>query len=176
MKTAGFDPVIPSARLSVARADGEYHVFAVRPFAPGEVLLAIDGEQRERPSRHSLQVGWGVHIEAGPDIDLETLMDRYSWRFLNHSCDGNTAVRGCELVAIRHIRAGTEVTFNYNTTEYDMACPFTCHCGSLLCAGEIHGFKHLSRAEQQRLRPLLSEHLRSLLDQIPDGLPQPVLT
>ena len=172
MKTAGSDPVVTSARLSVARLDGEYHVVAVRPFKPGEVLLVIEGERRERPSRHSIQVGWDVHIDAGIGDDLETLLDRSPWHFLNHSCDSNIMVRGRELVAIRHIRAGVEVTFNYNTTEYDMACPFTCRCGSLFCTG----FKHLSHAGQQRLWPLLSEHLRSLLDKIPDRRPQPVLT
>lgn len=173
MKTVCSDLLVSSARLCVARVNGEYRVLAVEPVAPGEVLLAIEGERRERPSRHSLQVGWGVHVEAGLDNDLETLMDRYPWRFLNHSCEGNTMVRGQELVAVRQIRAGVEVTFNYNATEYDMACPFTCHCESSLCAGEIRGFKHLSRAGQERLRPLLSEHLRARLDTVPDTLPQP---
>ena len=77
MKTAISDPVIPSARLSVARVDGEFRVLAVCPIAPGEVLSPIEGERRERPSRHSLQVGWGVHIEAGLHENLETLMDRW---------------------------------------------------------------------------------------------------
>ena len=120
-------------------------------------------------------MGWGVHIDAGIGDDLETLLDRSPWHFLNHSCDSNIMVRGRELVAIRHIRAGVEVTFNYNANEYNLACPFTCHCGSHFCSGEIRGFKHLSRAERQRLWPLLSEHLRSPLDPIPKTLPQPVL-
>ena len=174
MKTTGADLIIPSARLSVAWADGEYHVLAVRAFAPSELLLVIEGERREQPSRHSIQVGWGLNIDAGVGNDMETLLDLYPWRFLNHSCECNTKVRARDLVAIRHIRAGEEVTFNYNTTEYDMASPFTCRCRSPLCASEIRGFKHLSRAERERLRPLLGEHLRSQLDKTPRTLSQAV--
>ena len=176
MQTTGSDPVISSALLSVVRVDGEFSVLALRPIAPGEVLLSIEGEPSEQPSRHSIQVAWGLHIDAGIGNDMETLVDRCPWHFLNHSCDSNIMVRGRELVATRHIRAGEEVTFNYNTTEYDMASPFTCRCDSPHCAGEIRGFKHLSRAERERLRPLLGEHLRSLLDKIPRTLAQPALT
>jgi len=50
------------------------------------------------------------------------------------------------------------------TTEYDMAEPFACHCGSPRCFGTIRGFKHLTEDERERLRPFLAPHLASLLD------------
>jgi hypothetical protein len=68
-------------------------------------------------------------------------------------------VRELELTAVRPINPGEEVTFNYNTTEYEMAAPFACHCGSVFCAGEIRGFKYLDRRQRERLRSLLSPHL-----------------
>jgi hypothetical protein len=154
----------------VARANGEFHVLALRPVAPGGVVLRIEGVITDRPSRYSIQVAWDEHI-AREGEDLETLLDRYPWLFLNHSCDSNAMVRGRDLVAIRSILAGEEITFNYNTTEYDMAAPFACHCGSPFCAGEIRGFKGLSTPQRERLRPWLSEYLLRILEgePVPSG-------
>jgi hypothetical protein len=145
-------------RIGVARRDGVYHALALEAVAPGEVLLEISGVLVDRPDRYSVQVGEGEHVMPpaawGPDDDDA----RYRWRFLNHSCRPNAAVRGRLLVAVRIIAAGDEVTFDYNTTELEIACPFVCHCGH--CGGEmIRGFGHLSAAERRLREALVGAHL-----------------
>ncbi len=90
-------------------------------------------------------------------------MDRFYWRFTNHSCEPNSLLRGGEFFALRPIKPWQEITFNYNTTEYELAEPFDCRCGSDRCAGRIRGFRFLSRLEQDRLRPWLADHLLSFL-------------
>ena len=55
-----------------------------------------------------------------------------------------------------------EITFNYLTSEWDMAEAFECRCGAERCLGNIRGFKHLTPAEQAGLEPLLTPFLRSL--------------
>lgn len=151
-----------SPRLCVAHVNRRYGVYAVESIAPGQILMEIEGERRDHPSRFSIQVEWNVHIHANRCLNLEELINCHPWRFLNHSCDANTMVRGNCLVAVRLIGTGEEVTFNYNATEYEMAYPFTCRCGSPFCTHEIRGFKYLAPKEQERLRPLLNAHLQSL--------------
>ena len=80
---------------------------------------------------------------------------------INHSCEPNAFLRDREMVALTCIEPWQQITFNYNTTEYDMAQPFACQCGSRSCAGEIRGYRWLSAAEKSRLRPFTAAHLTS---------------
>ena len=162
--TAEKKPRGNTCNICVARVRGEFCVHALRFIEAGQVFLQVKGKRRDHPRYTSIQVGWNTHLDVNGDLSLEELMDRFPWRFINHSCDGNAIVQGRQLVAVRLIRPGEEVTFNYNTTEFDMARPFTCRCGSLFCARRIRGFKYLKPKERERLHPLLNLHLKSLLD------------
>ena len=164
-----------SLRLCIVQTNGRYGVYAAESIAAGQIFMRIEGEQRDRPSRFSIQVGWNLHIEVNGNLNLEELMDRFPWRFLNHSCDGNSMVQGNYLVAVRLIRPGEEVTFNYNATEYEMACPFTCYCSSPFCVGEIRGFKYLAPTKRERLRPLLNLYLQGCPDMSQITVGDPVL-
>jgi SET domain-containing protein len=61
-------------------------------------------------------------------------------RFLNHSCAPNTEARCREgriwIEAIRDIRAGEEITFNYGYDLEDYG-EHPCHCGTERCVGYI---------------------------------------
>lgn len=81
------------------------------------------------------------HFDDSHDIDGSV-----SWnpaRFLNHSCLPNCEAdirRGALwLYALRRIRAGEELTYNYGyeLEEGYPGCP--CHCGSLECVGYMVG-------------------------------------
>jgi len=149
--------------IGVVRAEGAYHLVAVRWIAAGARLFRIEGEKTRQPTRYSVQIGEHLHIDLRNGYSSEEILDRYFWRFMNHSCEPNTLVRGQEVIASQDIEPWANVTFNYNTTEYDMAEPFGCHCGSPDCLGTIKGFKHLTAEERERLRESLSPHLRRLL-------------
>jgi hypothetical protein len=149
--------------VGVVRADGAYRLVAVRPVAAGACLFRIEGEKTHQPTRYSIQIGRDLHIDLAVKRSSDEIFDRYYWRFMNHSCDPNTLVRGEEVIACRDIEPWTEVTFNYNTTEYDMAEPFDCRCRSPRCGGTIRGFKHLTPKERERLGPTLAPHLVCLL-------------
>lgn len=150
--------------VGILRSSAGCRLVAVRPVAAGTRLFRIDGERTEHPNRHSLQIGENLHIDAGDAHGAEEIFDRYFWRFLNHSCEPNTVIRDLEVIALRHIPPWADVTFDYNTTEYDMAESFECHCGSPACQGAIKGFRHLAEAQRERLRPMLAPYLLELLD------------
>lgn len=141
---------------------GERRVVARQAAVPGEVLLEIAGELSDRPSRYSIQLGKDTHIEPPPMYQQDVSSATYAWQFLNHSCDPNAALEGTHLVAIKPIRAGDEITFDYNTTELEMASPFTCNCTG--CGGTlIRGFKFLPESRQHELVHRLAEHLKNWL-------------
>lgn len=152
--------------VGVVRAAGEYRLIALQNITSGERMFRIEGELSPRPSRFSVQIGEGRHIDLGPGHTSEEILDRYFWRFMNHSCEPNTLIRGQEVVALRPIPPWADVTFDYNATEYDMADPFVCRCGSPQCLGVIRGFKHLTSTQRHRLRPYLSAHLIGHLDPV----------
>lgn len=149
-------------RLAVQRADGQFRVVAETAFAAGDVLLLVNGLVVDRPSRYSVQIGPHAHVDPPVAGDLTLDIERYPWRFLNHACEPNAALQGRTLVARRWIRPGEEVTFDYLTTEYDLAEPFSCSCGAPSCRGVIRGFRHLTPAQQRALWPELAPHLRAL--------------
>ena len=148
-----------TSKVAVSCENGEYGVFAQCAIRSGEQILFIEGIATNIPSKYSIQVGLGLHLE--PEItDINDLTSLKSvWRFLNHSSTPNTRVNGFYLETLNSIKAGDEITFNYNANEYDMATPFTCRETGKL----ISGFKNLSVDEQNELKEQLSEHLLSLL-------------
>ena len=43
---------------------------------------------------------------------------------MNHSFNPSCYIKDDNIVALHDIEPGTELTFNYNENEVDMACPF----------------------------------------------------
>lgn len=170
------DSPVPShaplpARIRVVPLGGHWSVRAAGPIAAGEVILTVVGRLVSTPSRHSLQVSARRHIEAPGGLPPQEMVATYGWRFLNHACDPNAALRGPELVALRHVDRDEEITFDYNTTEWDMADPFRCECGAAACYGRVRGFKHLDAEARERILPRVAEHLRARVDRGSEAAP-----
>lgn len=144
--------------VGVWETPGECRLVAIRPIRAGERLFRMEGETTARPTRYSLQVGEELHLDLGPGHSAGEIIDRFSWRFMNHSCEPTVEIRGREVMAMRDIGPTEAVTYNYNTTEWEMAEPFQCRCGSPRCLRVIRGFKHLTSAQRAEL-PLISPHL-----------------
>jgi hypothetical protein len=87
-----------------------------------------------------LQVGEGQHAVFGSKALC-----------LNHSSKPNTRIAvspaSVEIVTLSAVVAGEPLTFNYNTTEYEMAEPFD----DWTTGGKVAGFKHASAEERSRL-------------------------
>jgi uncharacterized protein len=90
--------------------------------------------------------------------DEHDLDGQVSWnpaRFLNHSCEPNCEARlegGCIwVIAIREIRAGEELTFNYG---YDLAdyAEHPCGCGAPGCVGYIVAEEFFDHVRRQKRR------------------------
>ena len=92
------------------------------------------------------------YIFAIDDVhDLDGNVDWNPARFLNHSCEPNCEAQFAGgriwIVAIREIRAGEELTFNYSYDLTDYR-EHPCHCGANKCVGYIVAeelFEHVRR-------------------------------
>lgn len=133
---------------------------AVRPIAAGARVFTLTGREIPTPTRYSVQVGPALHVDQGSARDNTEVVYRYFYRYMDHHCEPTTVIRGREVIAVRDIAEGEGVTFNYNTTEFDMAEPFRCHCGSVRCVGMVRGARHLTPAQRAQLVPWLAEYLR----------------
>lgn len=129
-------------------------VFAREAIAAGEVLIALAHVFVAAPEQYTIQIDATRHQAGTGEID----------DFLNHCCEPSAALDAERLcfVAARALAPGDEVTFNYLTSEWDMAEAFTCRCGADRCFGNIRGYRHLSRADKERLAPLVTPFLRRM--------------
>ncbi|KAF2804638.1 uncharacterized protein BDZ99DRAFT_467323 [Mytilinidion resinicola] len=85
-------------------------------------------------------------VQAGPDLHIELNSDLV---YINHSCEPtlifdmarwevrvNPALSG-------GLQPGMELTFFYPSTEWHMAQPFKCLCGTAQCLGTVSGARDL---------------------------------
>lgn len=126
----------------------------------GTVLFRIEGYETRTPTKYSLQVGKDLHLDQRGARDATDRVRRFYWRYMNHACSPTTRILDRQVIAVREIAALEGVTFDYNTTEYDMAEPFACRCGSAHCVGTVRGARHLTPAQRARVAALLPDYLR----------------
>lgn len=137
-------------------------VFATRAIEKGEIVCMWGGtvysekqfdEMPEALKHYGLQIDDGLFI--GP-TNLDSVDDA---EYFNHSCEPNCGFRGqIALVAMRDIRAGEELTFDYAMAEtYDQ--PWECQCGSSLCRKRMRGTDHNLPSLRDRYRGYFSAYL-----------------
>jgi hypothetical protein len=129
-------------------------ITCIKNIRPAERIFRLSGQVVVQPSKYTIQRWENEHLS--PDGAL--------WAFVNHACIPNCIIDfgTWELVSRWPIRAGEEITFNYNSTEWEISSPFNCACGSPSCGQVIRGFRYLSTAQRGDLRAHLSPYLMSL--------------
>jgi hypothetical protein len=113
-------------------ATGHKSIFAAVPWDTGDILCSFSSSAvLPAPTRYTLQLDSHRHILLHPE---------YLW-YINHSCAPNIFfdTDAMQAICLRPIRAGEEIRFFYPSTEWLMAEPFDCLCGSPQCLGKIQG-------------------------------------
>jgi uncharacterized protein len=124
-------------------------LFAARDIRKGERIIEYVGERvgkREGQRRTDAQWAKGriYTFELNARTDIDGAVRWNTARLANHSCEPNAEsqiVRGrVWIVALRRIRAGDEITYDYNfPIEEEM---IRCRCGSARCRGYVVGSQH----------------------------------
>lgn len=142
----------PESAVEVRDTNGFKGVFATRHISADAIIFTLRGTFSTYPSKYTIQIGWHRHLNFPANRKDNDDID-YCWQYLNHSCEPNGYMDTTELTfrARRDIQAGEEVSFNYLTTESEMAVPFECICGSAYCFGSIRGWNFLTAEQADRL-------------------------
>jgi hypothetical protein len=131
----------PKVQAGPHHDKGGFGVFAQSPIHTGEVVVVWGGDVMtaekfaELPAyvqQHSLQVEDDLYLV--PD-NVDEPAD-----FVNHSCEPNVGMSGqIALVALRPIKAGEEICFDYAMSDGGPYDEFDCACGTPSCRRKITG-------------------------------------
>jgi hypothetical protein len=135
---------------------GEKSLHATSFFDAGEVVCDFSGSKMlDEPNYLTVQTGTHQHILLQPEF----------LQYINHSCNPNVFfdTHSMQLIALSGIQPGDEFMFFYPSTEWDMAQPFDCFCGTVQCLHRIQGAAHLTdeQAMRYRLTQFIQEQIQN---------------
>jgi len=147
-----------NSKIELRKKNGNKGVFAKEDITMSSVIK-LQGVISGAPGKYSIQLDQDRHLNPPPDKHTTDDPD-FFWMYLNHSCQPNGYIDTAALTfrPLRKISQGEECTFNYLTTESELAAPFACHCGAANCFGFIQGFKHLNVEQREQLSAPAAVH------------------
>jgi SET domain-containing protein len=124
-------------RVGTSRIAGQ-GLFAAQDMRQGASIIQYIGEKISKAESHTrLAQGNAYIFELNERYEIDGKMLRNTARYINHSCDPNCLVekttRAIWIIALRNIKAGEELSYNYG---YD-AKKYVCTCGAKNCCGYI---------------------------------------
>jgi hypothetical protein len=85
--------------------------------------------------------------------------------FMNHSCGPNLGIKGkVSFVALKDIKKGEELTFDYSITEGDTLwhLPYRCNCGSKNCRKTVRSVQFLPKKTFSKYLPYIPRYFQRL--------------
>jgi hypothetical protein len=161
----------PKVKVVSSRIDRK-GVFCARPLAKGEVIAIYGGfiisqgeyDRLERTKFKSIAdyatpVAQGFYLVSNKDGSLE------DDDFFNHSCDPNAGIKGhLIMVALRRIRKGEEVTYDYCMSDAGLDYSFSCTCGARSCRKVVQGSDWKNPRLQRKYRGYFSWAVQERID------------
>ena len=123
--------------------------FAARNIKNGEIITVFKGplltsyKQTQTPEHKNHYFQIGVNLYQGKMPSRR--------RPVNHSCNPNSGIMGsATLIAIKNIKKGKEICFDYSTTMYNDPTRMRCNCGARTCRHIVKEFKYLPKKTKLR--------------------------
>ncbi|MEM5812106.1 MAG: SET domain-containing protein-lysine N-methyltransferase [Candidatus Aenigmatarchaeota archaeon] len=122
-------------------------LFAARDIKKGEVIFYFNGKimsgnevVKSGREPYPIQIGDDKYMDWGEPGEL-----------INHSCNPNAGVKNDNhVIAIKNIKKGEEITWDYSTSMDEDCWTMKCYCGSKNCRKRIRDFKYLPKNLQKR--------------------------
>ena len=126
-------------------------VFAGRDFSAGDIIWKMTGlvYGHSRTGQDPDFVGLAPGLWMDPDAPLNKL---------NHSCNPNAHFGARrQLLALRSIKTGEEITFDYSTSEVDPQWTMSCACRANGCRQGLHAIQisFADRSEPPPASPMM---------------------
>lgn len=141
-------------------------LFAREPIAQGELVWRKEADEKyftqaeiDAFTPEQKRNFYNYCYQVGPDLFYGTPEGRAGddADYMNHSCDPNTWFEADgSMTALRDIRPGEEITYDYATSEARAGFELNCRCGSPLCRGTVRGDDMKKKAN---LRERYGHHL-----------------
>ena len=149
-----------------------FGTFAKENARKGDLLLILSGyvmrlhEEEQLPGSLSDN---GIQVTENISLCVSKRSELGGINYFNHSCDPNAGIRGqIFLVAMRNIRKGEEVTFDYAMTlcRSKNAKPYTmkCLCGKEICRSIITDNDWKDKKLQKRYKGYFQYFLQEKID------------
>ena len=125
------------ATVVLNKETNQRSLLANKHFTAGDLLCSFSAASiQEFATYLTIQTAANRHITLQPEF----------LQYTNHSCEPNIFFNttSMEVICLRDIQAGDELSFFYPSTEWEMAQPFVCNCGSEGCLQLINGASNLS--------------------------------
>lgn len=85
------------------------------------------------------------------------------YKFLNHSCDPNSGIKGkVTLAALRNIKEGEEITIDYSIIEGDERWEMPCACGAKKCRKIVKSIQYLPKKVYNSYLPFIAKPFQKL--------------
>jgi len=127
-----------------------YGIFANQRIRKNDVIFSGEGLSQRIISKRFVEENWSErqkldfrHYAYPISSEVYILWDTdpVNWAPQNHSCTPNTAYDGLNVVAIRDVQEGEELTLDYALFIDESMEPFACQCGSVNCREIVFGNK-----------------------------------
>ena len=125
------DEVIEGAPIELTDTGRSKGVFAKEIIRENSVVFHLKGDISTQPTKYTIQLDGQRHLNLPANEKIDDDLN-YCWLYLNHSCEPNGYIETAELTfrALRNIAPGEEITFNYLTTESEMAAQYSATLGT----------------------------------------------
>lgn len=136
-----------------------FGIYAARDITEGEIMFTGEGKAQRIITKRYVEKNWNedekLHFRRYAYPVSEELFilwdeDPSEWAPQNHSCEPNTAFDGLNVLAIRDIKTGEELTLDYAQFLDENMEPFQCQCAAAGCRGLITGIKNNSLTEREQ--------------------------
>jgi D-ala D-ala ligase C-terminus/SET domain len=136
-----------------------YGIYATRDISSNDVIFKGEELSQRIVTRRHVDENWNIQEKeifakyAYPlSNEVYLLWDNNpgGWAPQNHSCNPNTGYSGLNVIALRFIKKGEELTLDYASFLDETMEPFNCRCGASNCRGLITGFAHNSVTEREK--------------------------
>ncbi len=138
-----------------------YGIHATRPIGAGEIVFHGEERAQRIVTRSHVERTWSAselesfrHYAYPISDEVFVLWDSNpsEWAPQNHSCDPNTAFVGLDVLALRDIAPGEELTLDFATLLSETSASFECRCGAAACRGTVSGTPGNSVTLRERRR------------------------
>jgi hypothetical protein len=157
--------VSPKLEGKLIAGKGGRGVFARERVRAGEVLVVWGGEIIDGLTLRAMaEEKYRLALQVEEDLYLFTSNEGPA-DWVNHSCNPNAGLRGqVVLVAMRDIRTGEEITFDYATSDGSSYDEFSCGCGARICRKHVTGDDWRLPELQTRYAGHFSPYLQRRID------------